>query len=58
MTWTQPICQTCWNRENPGRKPVTLRDPEPETCSTCGNETVDGIYVRKDPKTVPYPAPS
>lgn len=56
MGWTQPVCQKCWDRENPGRKAITIRVPDREACCLCGNETVDGIYIRKDPNTVPYPA--
>lgn len=56
MGWTQPVCQTCWDRENPDREAITIKLPDQEVCCLCGNETADGIYVRKDPSTVPYPA--
>lgn len=56
MGWTQPICQRCWDQENPGREAHVLTEADPEVCCICGGETVDGIYVRKDPKTVAYPA--
>ncbi len=60
MQWTHPQCNTCWEKENPGRTPhrlsLTLSVGE-ETCCTCGVSTKSGIYIRRDPKTVPYPAP-
>ena len=33
-----------------------LKIREVEKCSFCGEFTIVGIYVRQDPKTVPYPA--
>lgn len=56
MNWNQPKCDECFAVENPGRTPVRLKGPEPETCSTCGNTTFSGIYVRQHPDEVNYPA--
>lgn len=53
--WTQPCCESCFERHNPGRKPTRLIEPEGEICVHCGAETQDGIYVRVDPKTAPHP---
>jgi hypothetical protein len=55
MTWTQPFCEDCWNRANPGRQPVKLNDPEVETCCICGVMTTSGIYQRINPKEVEHP---
>jgi hypothetical protein len=55
VTWTQAVCDRCWDLWSPGRSPVRLVKPQKERCSACGEETHSGIYVRADPKTVPYP---
>jgi hypothetical protein len=55
MSWTQPLCPTCWTRENPGRAPIRVKPAEREACCLCGTPTTDGIYTRKDPSTVPFP---
>lgn len=57
MSWTQPICVTCWNIHNPNRLAHTMAEVcETETCCYCGKPTTSGIYVREDPKAVPYPS--
>ena len=58
MSWTQPICDLCWAREEPGREPTRLlpHAREIEKCCICGRDTLSGIYFRRDPATVPYPA--
>ena len=55
MTWTQPVCEDCWYSLYPEREPTRLRQAEIETCCKCGIQTWSGIYIRIDPKTVPYP---
>lgn len=55
MNWTQPICDECWEKESPDREPARFRDAKREICCLCGEEHESGIYVRKDPKTVPFP---
>lgn len=59
MTWTQPLCDACWETARPGHAPTrvfddTMTAPISETCCRCGQPT-EGIYVRIDPSTVPYP---
>jgi hypothetical protein len=54
-SWTQPMCLRCYTREYPGRTPVLAIDRETEWCCLCGRETNDGIYVRRDPRTVVPP---
>lgn len=57
LSWNQPICRGDWDLLEPGgREPVKIVDPYPETCAWCGERTWSGIYVRRDPATVPYPA--
>ena len=54
MTWTQPICDTCWVKREPDRNPVRVKEPEGpiEMCAFCGMPTGTGIYVRHDPRTL------
>lgn len=55
--WTAPCCVDCWNRNNPGRQ-TEHQTPGPdtfETCAWCGRQTDQGIYVKVDPLTVPFP---
>jgi hypothetical protein len=54
--WTQPICEDCWFRLNPGRKPVRLKEPGAEKCVECGSDTTSGIYVRIDPAQAKHPS--
>jgi hypothetical protein len=58
MNWNQPLCDPCWNTENPDRVATRLapHGREIETCCMCGKDTLSGIYVRRDPKTVYFPA--
>ena len=58
LSWTQPICDTCWWNRNPERVPIRIADGKThrERCAFCGEQTMSGIYVRHDPATVPYPA--
>lgn len=57
MSWTQPVCERCWFTEQPDRRPTQLTASDVERCCLCGLPTVAGIYVRRDPATVPYPKP-
>jgi hypothetical protein len=59
------MCERCWINEHTHidptfnvsiRQPTMLKIREVEKCSFCGEFTIVGIYVRQDPKTVPYPA--
>ena len=56
-SWTQPICDNCWNLNFPDREPVRMEAPmvEIETCCACAARTRSGIYVRRDPRTVQFP---
>ncbi len=61
MNWTQPRCERCWfdDPENENiRIPVRVITDDPyewRICAWCGKPTVAGIFVRVDPRTVPYP---
>ena len=51
--WTHTICRPCWDKLNPDREPVRVKNAQTEPCCYCGNETFSGIYVRKDPDELP-----
>ena len=55
MGFTQPLCGTCWDRENHDWAPVVSNTAEIERCCQCGEKTESGIYIRVDPATVPFP---
>lgn len=55
MKWTQPLCAACWAATYPHRDQIRVTTPEIEQCCVCGHPTRAGIYVRRDPATVPYP---
>lgn len=57
MTWTQPLCRRCWDREHPHDLPLQrdMADRVAETCCMCGRETRAGIYAIYRPAAVPYP---
>lgn len=54
MSWTQPLCNSCWEATHPGRTPIRVMG-DYESCCECGTVTTSGIYVRRDPTVVPYP---
>ena len=58
MTWTQPICDLCWRSEEGDRDAprLTPQFRSIEQCCMCGKDTLSGIYVRRDPATVYFPA--
>lgn len=56
MTWTQPVCRACWNVREKGRIPVRVNNSgNDEFCCLCGRTTSEGIYMRLNPATVPFP---
>jgi hypothetical protein len=56
VSWTQAVCDDCWDERNPDRLSPHLGAGYRERCSWCGTCTVSGIYVREDPASVPFPA--
>jgi hypothetical protein len=51
MAWLNvPICDFCWDVEEPTRVPVrfTISELRRETCYRCGEPTMSGIYVRRN----------
>jgi hypothetical protein len=55
MTWTQPVCENRFQMLYPGRVPVRLKIPMDDWDPCCYCKRLTNIYVRLDPKTVPYP---
>ena len=55
MSYTQPLCEQCWDTEQPGRVPVKFRNDKELPCCMCGQPTSDGIYIRRDPKSCYFP---
>jgi hypothetical protein len=37
------------------RRPALLKNHEVEQCALCGEPTIFGCYIRRDPATVPFP---
>lgn len=63
MSYTQSLCNTCWNAfsfgldPESGQKPTRIKDPEMECCCNCGVWHDSGIYVRINPKIVTFHRP-
>lgn len=55
MTFTQPLCDDCWDEENPESLSPRRGQGDHELCCKCGMPTRAGIYIRRDPATVRYP---
>jgi hypothetical protein len=59
VTLPQPICLPCWRTDWPdggmNRDPPRVSGWPKETCCLCARPTNNGIYVRVDPTTVPFP---
>lgn len=56
VNWNQPFCDDCWDAEHPDRVAARVVTGELETCAVCGNQTRSGIYVRRHPSEVAFPA--
>lgn len=55
LSWTQPVCNDCWDEDHPDRPSPGLEAGDAESCCKCDYLTRSGIYVRIDPTSVPYP---
>jgi hypothetical protein len=55
-SFTQPICNGCWDEQHPDRRSVRMLLCDHEICCYCGTDTQSGIYARVDPDTVPHPS--
>lgn len=55
VTWTQPICTSCWVAEEGERTPGRIKGDTTQICCACGRLTDSGIYVRRNPMGVKYP---
>lgn len=59
-SWTQPVCDPCFDREFPrSENPHRLKDEfrSDERCCQCGTATRSGLYIRVNPSTVEHPTP-
>jgi hypothetical protein len=56
FSWTQPICDDCWDAEHPASPSPRRGQGNPERCCKCGEPTASGIYIRVDPQTVDHPS--
>jgi hypothetical protein len=56
-SFTQPACEPCWAVRGHPTPAARLRNPKLERCAYCGNSTRHGIYLRVDPRRVPFPTP-
>ena len=69
-SWSQPQCERCYVDENGmwevdpstgNRILIYVSDPvrsggNPlECCATCGTATISGIYIERNPLSVPFP---
>lgn len=55
-TWTHEICDECWEKHQPGRKPrrfLNARAGDATPCCWCGTPNHSGIFVYHDPADVP-----
>lgn len=48
--FTHSICDDCWKKREPGRKPARTMDVDNHPCCFCGVAHDSGIYVRENPK--------
>lgn len=55
MTWTQPVCLEHFMELHPGRMPTRVKLPPEDWDPCCFCRRPTNIYVRLDPKTVPFP---
>jgi hypothetical protein len=51
--WNHLLCDSCYEKEEPGRAPVRVLDPDPGRCCRCRKETSSGIYYRQSPSLYP-----
>jgi len=54
-SFTQPVCDECWDLRYPDRPSPRLGQGPQERCCDCTTLTSSGIYIRVDPSTVPHP---
>jgi hypothetical protein len=57
-TWSQSLCDACFAGFRPDvPHPVRIKEEyrDTEKCALCGTQTRSGLYVRINPREVPYP---
>lgn len=55
LSYMQPQCPDCFERQNHGRPPYRLVPPLQELCVSCGEVAEDCVRVRVDLETAEYP---
>ena len=55
-SWSQPVCESCFEVLHPDRFPIRSPYRDHEICVRCGKDHVSGIYIRINPTTAPYPS--
>ncbi len=48
--WNHSLCDECWDKREPTRKPLRVLDSQ---CCQCGTQHKSGIFVRADPDAMP-----
>jgi len=56
MGWNHYICELCWQlrckaNNEPGRRPVQVKDYHERPCCYCGKPSTSGIFVRENPES-------
>lgn len=54
-SWNAAACETCFAEQYPGLVATRLRESYLARCSWCAQATDSGVFVRRDPASVPYP---
>jgi len=54
-SWTQPVCDDCWDIDHPATPSPRRGQGELEHCCKCAEPTRSGIYIRVDPASVKWP---
>jgi hypothetical protein len=48
--WTHSLCDTCYQKLEPGRVPTRMKQADVEACCKCGVMHSSGIYYRCAPE--------
>lgn len=51
--WRHAICDKCWQKREPGKEPIRLKDADPVDCCFCNKRTHSRIFVRADSADMP-----
>jgi len=50
MSWNHAQCYDCWTKKRINGELVRIPNHQPERCCFCKRGTIEGIFIRKDPK--------